>query len=526
MQHMQSVSLVVRWLPMLGLLACNAASRGSEGAALVGGPPAGGVGGALEPMLPVAGAEAVANAGQGAPQPAFVAGGAAGAVGAAGSAGVSGADGPTVRVEPEEYTLALRNPLKGPGTSRGPDWDASPDHPLATLHKYYVAWNEIEGTQADGIDRIREYSDAAWAEYPDQNAKVVPRLWVEWDEGDFSGWPSDLPAGAYEDPAFVTRLERLIRRLGEAWNEDPRVGFIEHGVWGAYGEQANGKYQPPAELAARIAEVFKEAFPNKKIIAPNPWTWNGMADTHGLGTYWDTYTCIGESRARTSVSDWVQGAEIAYNYCPQVGANANATMSDPAAWNVVLETNRTFGTTYIFWLGTYGLSEQTRVGANEVTKGTGYRFLLHAVEYSGALSPTRELSVAFETSNVGVAPFYYPWQVELSLLDPITRAVVWAAPFPGVDIRTWQPGAARATHAHVFAVPASVPYGEYILALAILDPGGGLPSLRFAAKNYFQGGRHPIGRVGVNANVAEPRLDPSSFDDPQTDRTLRYSVAP
>jgi len=65
--------------------------------------------------------------------------------------------------------------------------------------------------------------------------------------------------------------------------------------------------------------------------------------------------------------------------------------------------------------------------------------------------------------------------------------------------------------------------GEKILALAVLDPAGNLPCARFSIANYFTGGRHPIGRIGLGMRPAAAELDPSSFDDPGKDQTLRYA---
>lgn len=64
---------------------------------------------------------------------------------------------------------------------------------------------------------------------------------------------------------------------------------------------------------------------------------------------------------------------------------------------------------------------------------------------------------------------------------------------------------------------------EYILALAILDPAGNLPSVRFATTNYFRGGRHPIGWIGVGRRQPKQRPLPA-FDDPAQDHTLHYDV--
>jgi len=66
----------------------------------------------------------------------------------------------------------------------------------------------------------------------------------------------------------------------------------------------------------------------------------------------------------------------------------------------------------------------------------------------------------------------------------------------------------------------NVPSGEYILALAILDPAGNRPCARFAIKNYYNGGRHPIGKIGVNTKIDSFTL--SGFDDLQSDKSLSY----
>ena len=52
--------------------------------------------------------------------------------------------------------------------------------------------------------------------------------------------------------------------------------------------------------------------------------------------------------------------------------------------------------------------------------------------------------------------------------------------------------------------------------------GGMLPSLRFANTNYFNGGYHPIGKIGVGVNVENVQLDNSIFDDIKSDNSLYY----
>ncbi len=38
-----------------------------------------------------------------------------------------------------------------------------------------------------------------------------------------------------------------------------------------------------------------------------------------------------------------------------------------------------------------------------------------------------------------------------------------------------------------------------VLAFSIVDPSSNKPSVRFANKNYFKGGYHPVGKIGIGA---------------------------
>jgi hypothetical protein len=51
-----------------------------------------------------------------------------------------------------------------------------------------------------------------------------------------------------------------------------------------------------------------------------------------------------------------------------------------------------------------------------------------------------------------------------------------------------------------------------------------LPSLRFAIRNYFKGGRHPLGYIGVGSDINSYKINPKNFDDLEEDKTLHYIV--
>jgi hypothetical protein len=128
--------------------------------------------------------------------------------------------------------------------------------------------------------------------------------------------------------------------------------------------------------------------------------------------------------------------------------------------------------------------------------------------------------------------------VAVALLDPATRKPVWSASLNGVDIRKWQPGEDWDSATFAYRRPA-VPYheeghiplsadmkpGQYIIALALLDRQGGMmPSARFAIENYFRGGWHPLGFIGVGEAPQEAALKDVKFDSPAFDDSLHYQV--
>jgi hypothetical protein len=111
--------------------------------------------------------------------------------------------------------------------------------------------------------------------------------------------------------------------------------------------------------------------------------------------------------------------------------------------------------------------------------------------------------------------------LEVSLLDKRTRKPRWKAPFQNVDLRTIVPGSPCAIRGE-FSCPSDIPKGEYLLALSILDPAGERPAVRFATTQYFQGGRHPIGWIGVNQQLTSANMP--VFDDPALDDKLFYDA--
>jgi len=171
-----------------------------------------------------------------------------------------------VTVYPSEYPRALRNPLMGfrPGLGRPQEW--------AAVARDYIEWDLLEDDARDSVEKIRAVCNERWHDVAARNLKIIPRVYLEWPNSDYSDsgkhWPADMTPGDYSSDQFQQRLVRLIEKLGEAWDNDPRVAFIESGLIGYWGEQHSPEPSPAMERL--LGDAFTANFRRKLVMVRYP----------------------------------------------------------------------------------------------------------------------------------------------------------------------------------------------------------------------------------------------------------------
>jgi Domain of unknown function (DUF4832) len=433
----------------------------------------------------------------------------------------SGLSVPEVLVQPKEYTGPLRNPLKG---LRAGSIDTTAKLPYASLAKCYIRWNEIEKSASDGVERIREFCDQHWAKMAAINTKVIPRVYLDWPpDGHF--WPSDLPRGDYTSENFTRRMVGLIEKLGQAWDDDPRVAYVETGLIGLWGEQHDPA--PTAEQQKAMGDAFTASFHNKLLMNRYP----GHFTDYQFGIYWDSFGHKEEAPLHISLlksprlaSRWKiapMGGETAFDWGTPLGKNPTDALVRNT--DTIVDLIRDLHWNHLGWLSEYDQHNPVAVAnAARVQESLGYRFVLDEVRYPARVDPGAAFRVSMLVRNTGSSPFYYPWPVELSLLDPDTKAARWRSQFAGFDLRSILPGAGATQICGEFACPSELHRGDYLLAIAISDPAGNKPSARFATTNYFRGGRHPVGWISAGVPATQRPLP--AFDNPAQDQTINYEA--
>ena len=454
----------------------------------------------------------------------------------------------------EETPLALKNPLKG--FMIYPNGQSPRE--FVSLYKRPIAWNRIEQNINDGVDKIRTYanshlfySDVTKKRVEEQNIKSIPIVILKKGRSDdFS--PDDMSISEHDNQTevFADRVKNLVEKLGKAWDEDPRIGFIYMGIVGTWGEQFDPNVS--SEMAKVLGDSFQKAFLHKKVLVRLPGYFNesylskhnhrflGKTYNGGFsfGMYWDAF---GWEKELTNALD-TQGViktpmwktepmlgEVAFNvdsdyiYNTVSGSSKHSgdpihdTLAHKDSLKYIEDYIRITHATALSWIADYNANDAAEnVAAHTLQKIMGYRFVLQNASYTKTVDADRKLHVKCSVKNVGSAPFYYRWPLKVSLLEPETKKLVWSGTFSAVDIRSWLPGdnwdreenrykipAQTYMAEQEFDLPETVDEGEYILALSINDPAGDKPSVRFANKRYLKGGWIPVGMIGVGANPTD-----------------------
>ncbi|MGC9329073.1 MAG: DUF4832 domain-containing protein, partial [Candidatus Hinthialibacter sp.] len=368
----------------------------------------------------------------------------------------------------EEKTEPVANPLKG--------WviwgenPMTPPQPL-TLFFSYRSWRQIE--PEEGRFDFESWERDVWDYWTQKGMKVIFRVYA-----DYPGRPIGIPqwlldAGLevtpyddygggwspdYANPLFLEKAQNLIAALGNRYDQDPRVAFLDVGILGHWGEWHT---YPREELFASskvqraVADAFTAAFPRKKMMLRYPTLWSArmpfgyrddcfLTDTEGPEDWYFF------SRIRSALAGDVWKTQpFGGEFCGGGEGAKTGTLEQPG------ECLRLIREGHFSHLGPAGGSITAENPDHQNTldamlKTMGYRFVLREADFPERVESGGEITLRFTLDNTGAAPFYYPWPLEIVWLNEAREEI--KSEVLGVDIRTWLPG----THNHeaVAAAPS------------------------------------------------------------------------
>lgn len=414
-----------------------------------------------------------------------------------------------------ESVAPLRNPLKG-WVVWGEDHDQPPQP--STLFFSYRSWRELE--PQEGVWDFESWETDIWQYWIDQGMKGILRVYVDYP-GRQSGMPqwlvdqgirlTEYPqynggfSPDYTNPLFIEKAEILIQKLGERYNNDPRVAFVDVGILGHWGEWHT---YPTSHLFARrnvqqrVVEAYQKYMPEKKTMLRYPEPWTALlsvgyrddcfySDTDGEED-WQFFRRI-ESANATEV--W-KTQPYSGEFCGGGSGAISDTLEDPEKCIRLLREG------HFSHLGPAGGTMRARDDAHQATidtmlKTMGYRYVLRQAQMVNQASAGESITVQLRIENTGSAPFYYPWKMEAVWLDE--SGLERSRTALDTDIRTLLPG----IHDLKFeiTVPSIHANQNMQLAVEIPDPSGLGPSIQFANEGKHIERRFVVAAVKVQVNA-------------------------
>ena len=137
-------------------------------------------------------------------------------------------------------------------------------------------------------------------------------------------WPADMTTGDFTSDQFKQRVIALIKKLGQAWDNDSRVAYVEMGLIGEWGEMEWPDTND--EIKAAIAAQFMASFQNKLVMIRWPNTYND--DIYNFGYYWDSFAHIDQEYYAFHLNQYfskMENCSYWWRNCLQLGKCANST---------------------------------------------------------------------------------------------------------------------------------------------------------------------------------------------------------
>ncbi len=478
-----------------------------------------------------------------------------------------------VTVTPIQYNEGMNNPYMGfrNGISNAPSNTVWKKNEYNTIYRHYIKWSDIESNETDGVQKIIDFCNKAWNGAPAANVTFIPRVYIDWDSGaNNENWPADILAktglqsndpALWAHPIVKDRIVKLIAKLGQAWDNDPRVAWVQTGILGYWGEQENPVGTGTDGWAKRLGDAYSAAFKNKKLIVRNQPDWDALG--YKWGVYWDSYGHPGQrSGAWTKIQNtnasgrwlttFVEG-EVAYDWGleklgPLYGTKPYFTMNNYKFANNMIDVIKELHCTGLGWISSYpdvpsaDLSlvnrDSINTNASRMQMEFGYRFVLSDFTCNARVEPGALFDFSFKVKNTASAPFYYKWPLALLIIDETTRQIKEKITIHNVDISKWLPGDKYSYTTRTYQtapqnyavkgtvkIPSDLAKGRYLIGITILEPSTLKPGIFFAMKNFFKESQsQPIIRIGVGEDVTLSELTNVRFDDPKRNDTRSYNL--
>jgi hypothetical protein len=358
-------------------------------------------------------------------------------------------------------------------------------------------WKPIDDLLAEVSARGHQVVFRVYADYP-KKPYAVPQFLDSIPKHSYTDFGNTISYSPdYDNPTLRRAMLNTIAALGARYDGDPRIGFIQVGFLGFWGEwhtYPHTDWFASAATQNAVLDAFESAFHRTKIQMrePKPGTnmparaigyhddsfcYSTFGTVAGAGWYfWPKLVAAGES------GKWRTGS-IGGELRPEIQLTLwnTACVCTAGESNLAMQYfDQCVDSTHASWLLVHNVFSSATTGDAYARAVAGARRLGYDLFVSASNVPanvaTDSITIMVKMQNKGVAPFPYDWYVDLAMVDDArVMAGVWRTPWALTTVIDSTTMHFSNTH----SVPGLTP-GTYTLLMRAVNPMHGGKPLVFA----------------------------------------------
>jgi hypothetical protein len=385
------------------------------------------------------------------------------------------------------------------------------------------SWIDLEASRGN-YDFSQIEADVAQAASRDQKFGLRIRAMKDASSGgiylpaylDDCGWyRNNTFIPDWNASCFLDNAENLLQALAQRYDNDPRISWIDIGLYGNWGEwalpvsiydDAPPGIQPATnDSLFRIVDMHLNAFPTvRKVMMAKT---NEYAVAHALSAsdqvgwrvdclgkpgYFDFDTNPNYDVSWPYMRDRWQTAPVITEFCSPTSNGMDLSYQTAeeqvVEWHISMVGN---GNTED-WAD---LSDEQQNNLQALGKKAGYRYQVNNVSIPSVLDQGQSFRITSGWQNLGVTPHYERVIVKFKLYQPNNGPDVWEG-VSGIDLRMVLPGHVY-TQVDALQLPNDIPAGSYELYVKVVDPASIRRPLRLAMEGLEQNGSYYLKDVVI-----------------------------
>jgi hypothetical protein len=270
---------------------------------------------------------------------------------------------------------------------------------------------------------------------------------------------------SWNNEAFLSAWERLMAALGAKYGNDKRLGYVDLGGYGKYGEWwvDTGTEKITQANALRMVAAVNKAFPAKTVLYNTmtsvDLTLKALASNPRMGLRTDSLGAT-NMNSMAAVDTRLQSMWKTRPFFTEWATTGSPTLGRDQVRQFHLSTVSSGNLRVPF----DAMATVQKAAYQDAVLSSGYRYSVTAVTV-GALKRGTRIPITVTINNTGVAPTYDGWRVYVRLTDSAGHRA-WTST-QAIDLRKHLPG--KRTYTTYVTVPTVLTGGSYTISLGVND---------------------------------------------------------